>query len=47
MYTDQQEESCLAYAETETNNYMYLFYLKYIPKVVQGPLKGNERRNRK
>ena len=45
MYTDQQEESCLAYAETETNS--YLFYLKYIPKVVQGPLKGNERRNRK
>ena len=36
----QQEESC--YVETETNS--NLFYLKYIPKVLQDPpLKGKER----
>ena len=49
--TDQQKESCGSlrvhmYIETATNSYMYmyLFYLKYIPKVLQGPLKGQESR---
>ena len=32
----------LAYVETGTNS--WLFYLKYIPKVLQGPLKGKESR---
>ena len=32
----------LAYVENGTNS--YLFYLKYIPKVLQGPLKGKESR---
>ena len=32
----------LAYVETGTNS--RLFYLKYIPKVLQGPLKGKESR---
>ena len=32
----------LAYVETGTNS--YLFYLKCIPKVLQGPLKGKESR---
>ena len=31
-----------AYVENGTNS--YLFYLKYIPKVLQGPLKGKESR---
>ena len=32
----------LAYVETGANS--WLFYLKYIPKVLQGPLKGKENR---
>ena len=36
----QEKESC--YVETGTNS--NLFYLKYIPKVLQDPLKGKESR---
>ena len=37
-----QTSSCVAYVETGTNS--YLFYLKYIPNVLQGPLKGKQSR---
>ena len=37
-----QTESCVAYVETGT--YSLLFYLKYIPKVLQGSLKGKQSR---
>ena len=36
----RKKESC--YVETGTNS--NLFYLKYIPKVLQDPLKGKESR---
>ena len=37
-----RKKALLAYVETGTNS--WLFYLKYIPKVLQGPLKGKESR---
>ena len=37
-----EQQLLVPYVETGSNS--QLFYLKYIPKVVQGPLKGKESR---
>ena len=42
LYRSEEGKLLVAYAETETNS--KLFYLKYIPKVLQGSLKGKESR---